>query len=193
MDQNSPLGNVLSGNTQNDQVASQAGQVTPPGQNQITPTTIDQNSILGKEEAESNQPQIPFNSQAFNAQTAAIKDPHGGSDQSQVGAALDGSSYAGLCQQYVDDQTGAKQRYPTAIATWQAKAQSGQAHQGLDGIAPGDVVEFAPDSSNGGSGHAAIVDGDGNLNMATYGGIKQIPLDTWVKHSGQTPLGYYKP
>lgn len=188
--QSDPLTAYLTGATQQGATEQQAPPVTPPGENTITPTTIDQNSILGQEEG-SDQQQVPFNSQAFQAQMAHATGS-GSSDTSKVGNVLNNTD-AGYCQKYVDDQTGAKQRYPTAYATWQAKVKSGDANQGLDGIKPGDVVEFAPDSGNKGDGHAAVVNSNGELSMATYNGVETIPMDTWIKESGQKPLGYYHP
>jgi hypothetical protein len=188
--QANPLSDYLSGNTQQGQTEQQAGPVLPAGENTITPTTIDQGSMLGQEE-DSDQQQTPFNATAFQAQLAHATGS-GSSDTQKVGNALNNTD-AGLCQKYVDDQTGAKQRYPTAYATWQAKMKSGEATPGLSGIQPGDVVEFAPDSGNGGDGHAAIVNKNGELSMATYNGIQTIPMDTWIKESGQSPLGYYSP
>lgn len=141
------------------------------------------------------------NTIADTAQGAAINGES--SPQAEVGQVLDGheqgGQYSGLCQQYVDDQTGATQRYPSAIATWDAKAKQGVAKQGLQGVQAGDVIEFAADSSNGGDGHAALVQSnpknpsDPILNMASYSGITQMPMSQWLQYSGQQPLGYYSP
>lgn len=188
--QANPLMNYLTGATQQGATEQQAPPVTPAGENTITPTTIDQGSMLGQEE-DSDQEQTPFNATAFQAQMADTQNS-GNSATQKVGNILNNTD-AGYCQKYVDDETGAKDRYPTAYATWQAKIKSGDATPGLNGIQPGDVVEFAPDSGNGGDGHAAIVNSDGELQMATYNGVETIPMDTWLKESGQTPLGYYSP
>lgn len=110
---------------------------------------------------------------------------------SKVGQAIQSPAYAGYCQQFVDDQTGAKTRYPTAAATWNAKVQSGEAHQGTDGMKPGDVVEFRPDNTNANLGHAAVVQKNGDLKMATYNGVQTFSLKDWTTHTGQVPLGYY--
>lgn len=111
----------------------------------------------------------------------------------QIGKAIQDPSYAGYCQQFVDDKTGATQRYPTAAATWDAKVQSGQAQTDVSKAKPGDVIEFAPDQTNGNMGHAALVTPDGNLQMATYNGVQTFSLDDWTKYSSQTPVGYYTP
>lgn len=187
------------GGVQQAQNAPSQTPVVPVGMNRIIGPGEDvfnqnvDNSLLSRNILQNQTTQIPINTQAMQAQDAAIADPKRSTDLALAGGALDGHEYSGLCQQYVDDQTGAKQRFPTAIDTWGAKVATGEAQTNWKNIKPGDVVEFAADSSNGGAGHAAIVDGNGNLNMATYSGITTIPMDKWVQATGQHPLGFYSP
>lgn len=110
----------------------------------------------------------------------------------KVGKAIATPSYAGFCQQFVDDSVGTSQRYATASATWQAKVQSGEAQTDVSKAKIGDVIEFAPDDSNQNMGHAAIITKDG-LKMATDNGIKVFSLKDWTKYTGQTPSGFYTP
>ncbi len=113
---------------------------------------------------------------------------------SKVGNAISTPAYAGYCQKFVDDQTGAKQRYATAANTWQAKVADGSAQTNLNNVKTGDVVEFAPDQGNGNMGHAAIVTSTKNgiqLKMATNSGVQNYSLKDWISYSGQTPQGFY--
>lgn len=111
----------------------------------------------------------------------------------QIGKAIQTPAYAGYCQQFADDTTGTKERYPTAIATWQAKVKGGQAQTDVNKAKEGDVIEFAPDQTNQNLGHAAVVQKDGSLKMATDNGVQSFTLKEWTTHSGQTPLGFYTP
>ncbi len=171
----------------------------PQGQNQSQPQqssitdALQQQVQQGNQEIAQEQANPSQNTIADVTKSLAMLSPKSNSTQIQVGKAIASPAYAGYCQQYVDDQTGSKERYPTAAATWQAKQQSGEAHQGLNGMKEGDVVEFAPDSSNGNLGHAAVVQKNGDLKMATYNGVQTFALKDWVTHTGQQPLGYYKP
>jgi len=149
-------------------------------------TDLDQERA--KTQADQEQSSVSAASRAM-----AILKPNSQTTQVQVGKAIASPAYAGYCQQFVDDQTGATQRYPSAAATWNAKVQQGQANTDLSKMKPGDVVEFAPDSSNGNMGHAALVQKNGDLKMATYNGVQTFSLKDWTTHTGQVPQGFYSP
>lgn len=164
-------------------------------QNQASPSAEDTlkatNEALEKKKQEDEKQNM-----AKISQSMAIINPKGTSPMVKVGKAIQDPSYAGYCQQFVDDQTGAKERYPTAYATWQAKVQGGQAQTDISKAKPGDVIEFAPDSSNRNLGHAAIVTSTKNgiqLKMATYSGVESYNLKDWMKYSSQVPVGFYSP
>lgn len=181
---------------QNQQQPSDPTQQTSPGILDALKQRVQQGAQTLTAEDQQQQQQ---NSYAQAAKAMAVLNPGANSSNSQantmskVGQAISTPAYAGYCQQFVDDKTGATQRYATASDTWNAKMQSGDAHPGLDGMKPGDVVEFAPDAGNGNMGHAALVLPSGKLQMATNSGVETYDLKDWINYSGQTPQGYYSP
>jgi len=94
----------------------------------------------------------------------------------------------GLCQAFVEEVQGSKQKYPSAADAW--NSQLSKARGSLAGIKPGDAIYFAPDQSNGGFGHTAIYKGNGKIVSATYNGVQESNLDSWVSQTGQRILGY---
>ncbi len=104
-------------------------------------------------------------------------------------------SYNGLCEGFAEEQTfGKRGLYPSAADAWNAYEQNGQATKGNIIDAPkGALVYFSADQSNNGDGHVGISDGNGNFISATSNGVQQIPINDWVKMTGQTPLGYVTP
>lgn len=147
-----------------------------------------------------NQPaQLPQNAQGASAQDAAIQDPQGNSELSQVGSSLDGHCWNGLCESYAEEQTlGHTGVYPSAIAAYNANAQSGNINTGSTNIPKGAQLFFGADSTNGGFGHTTVSlgsDKSGNTLMegATYNGVKVNTLNSWLQSSGQKYLGWSMP
>lgn len=161
-----------------------------PTQDPTQALAANNQALLTKQKQQQEQQQSSFAPAQISQAMSQIAPK---STAGQVGKAIATPNYAGFCQQFIDDTVGSKERYPTAFATWQAKVQNGQAQPGTKGIKPGDIIEFQPDDSNGGLGHAAIVQKDGNLKMATDSGIKTFSLEEWTRYTGQVPLGHYTP
>lgn len=99
------------------------------------------------------------------------------------------NQHAGMCQQFVEQVTQGKTGiYPSAIDAWQQ--QQNRARAGLDGAKPGDAVYFAPDSSNGYSGHTGILTKDGKFISATDNGVKEMSIQDWQNMTNQQVMGY---
>lgn len=97
--------------------------------------------------------------------------------------------YRNYCEAFVEQATqGHTGVYPSAIQAWMA--QRNNAVQGIQGIQPGDTIYFGADSSNGGYGHTGVYIGNGQFISATYNGVKQTDLTSWLKSTGQQLLGY---
>lgn len=105
----------------------------------------------------------------------------------------------GLCEAWAETQAFGKHGlFPSASAAAQHFAQSGQLHQNPQATKQGDLVYFAPDSSNSGFGHVGLISGyDKNgaplMTSATYNGVKQYSLPDWVKGTGQKVVGFVSP
>jgi len=104
--------------------------------------------------------------------------------QEVVGQPLD----EGFCQAFVEMATKSREHYPSAADAW--NAQLPKAKGGLGGIQPGDVVYFAPDSSNQNFGHTGIYAGNNQFVSATYNGVEVKDLIDWQRETGQQILGY---
>ena len=104
-------------------------------------------------------------------------------------------SYNGYCESFAEQVAYGKQNiYGSAAEAWSNYVNSGKARGGDVQKAPkGAMIYFAPDASNWGDGHVGFSDGQGNLVSATSQGVKSIPLNDWIKQTGQTPLGYVIP
>lgn len=128
------------------------------------------------------------------AQTISSQSSSLPQDAQEAMSDLGDQSYDDYCQNFVDNvlQTPAQNRAPTAADAWNNYAQSGRATQGLDGIQPGDILYFAPDSSNGNEGHTGIFTGNNSFVSATYNGVQNNNLDDWGKSTGQQILGYVR-
>lgn len=111
---------------------------------------------------------------------------------SKVGSALNTNNYSGLCLKYVDDQTGNKDRNPTAYADFQTNEADGNIK--TSGTPPkGSRVYFAPTSDNP-AGHIGLSNGDGTFTGATTNeGIKSFSIKDWEGYAGQQYIGYAPP
>lgn len=95
--------------------------------------------------------------------------------------------FIGYCQSFVRQVTGGKTTGASAIQAWNRAPQK---VQGTQGIKPGDLVYFSPNTSNRGYGHTGIYAGNGQFISATNSGIKQTNVLDWMKTTGQRLLGY---
>lgn len=98
-------------------------------------------------------------------------------------------AFNALCQKFVEEATyGRSGLFPSAYAAY--RAQQKAARTDYQNIKPGDLLYFAPDASNGYSGHTGIYTGNGQMVSATYGGVKQSNVSQWLQGTGQQILGY---
>lgn len=101
------------------------------------------------------------------------------------------SQWNGMCEAWAEQQAfGRTGLFPSAIAAAQHFHQSGQLNPNINQAPAGSLIYFGADNSNGGYGHVAIADGQGNITGATYNGIQTHPLNAWTQSTGQTPLGF---
>ncbi len=106
---------------------------------------------------------------------------------------LGNQDFIGLCEKFIETVTQGKSGlFPSAAAAWDSYTKTGQAQPGLNGASAGDMVYFKPDSSNQGYGHVGLLDQSGNLISATATGVRAVPLNTWIKDTGQQVLGHVK-
>lgn len=164
-------------------------QQNQPQQGQMPPSNLSQALKQIQLTKQKNQQ----NNQAAIAQAAATLTPNANDTLTNVGQAIQSPAYAGYCLQWVDDQTGNKNRQPTAYADYQTQAANGNIDSSSTNIPKGARVYFAPDSSNGGMGHVGLSNGDGTFTAATDNGIQTFGLSDWQKYAGQQYLGYSKP
>ncbi|MCK9371058.1 C40 family peptidase [Candidatus Dojkabacteria bacterium] len=95
-------------------------------------------------------------------------------------------AYVGYCQQFVKEMGGTT-RGASAIQAWN-NAQNKV--QGTQGIQPGDLVYFSPNSTNQGFGHTGVYEGDNKYISATNSGVLRNDLNAWQTATGQKLLGY---
>lgn len=106
--------------------------------------------------------------------------------------ALKDQSYAGLCEEWVEDVTNSSIQGDTADDSWKNLSSKGKGVSGLNGIQPGDLVYFAsdPNSSYGTDGHVGIYNGSGLFTSATDSGVATANINDWTKANQQQVLGY---
>jgi len=97
-------------------------------------------------------------------------------------------NFNGWCQAFVEQATGSKVKYPSAIDAW--NAQKDKAVPTTIGMKPGDLVYFSPNDSNEGNGHTGIYEGNNQFISATDKGVIPYDLTDWQKLTGQSILGY---
>lgn len=97
-------------------------------------------------------------------------------------------AFIGYCQAFVNRVTGGKTSGASAIQAWNNAPQKVQGT--TQGMQPGDLVYFSPNSSNRGYGHTGIYAGNNQFISATDNGVKQTGLFDWMKETGQKLLGY---
>lgn len=97
------------------------------------------------------------------------------------------SKFIGYCQAFVRQVTGGRTSGASAIQAWNNAPQK---IQGIQGMQPGDLVYFSPNSSNKGFGHTGIYAGNGQFVSATDKGIRSAGLGEWMNYTGQRLLGY---
>ncbi len=135
----------------------------------------DQNPFLSQQPAtDDSNPFIKGNSKALATAQASVGD----------------EDYNGLCEKFAEQVSyGKTGMFPTANDAWNHYAQNGQARPDVENAPMGSLLYFA----NGGAGHVAITDGKGNITGATDNGVKTLPLQEWVKSTGQKILGFVTP
>lgn len=160
--------------------------MNPNDQEDLTPIKLAVNALRRKR---TQTIDLPSDQQAAVTQAVGMlskdKDPI-----SQIGKAIQTPNYAGYCLKWVDDQTGNKNRLPTAYADYQANAQQGNINTSTDNIPKGARVYFSPNDSNGQMGHIGISNGDNTFTSATDNGIKTFNISDWQKLTGQSVLGW---
>jgi|SRR5581483_6019213 len=101
----------------------------------------------------------------------------------------------GLCEAFVEQEAGLPNMGATAYDAFNNFSKRGMAQTDLSKIQPGDLLYFAPSSSNGGDGHAAIYQGadqEGHPIMvsALDNGVQQTDVNQFMQQNGTTILGF---
>lgn len=108
----------------------------------------------------------------------------------QAESQLGKTDFTGLCEAWQEKLTGSPKMGLTAADAWNNYAKQGQAVSGLQGAQPGDKIYFAGD---GGAGHTGIVSKVDNQGVhfvsATDNGVQDVPVNNWLKNTGQQLLG----
>lgn len=174
------------------QQATQTQQQSPSLQDQVQANIDAVGQLQQKKKQEDLANYTPPQQNAAISQALATLKPNGKDPQTKVGTGLNTPNYSGLCLQYVDDQTGNKNRQPTAYADYQQNAASGNIK--TDGVPPkGARVYFAPTPDNP-AGHVGLSTGDGSFTGATTNqGIKTFSIKDWENYAGQQFIGYAPP
>lgn len=94
--------------------------------------------------------------------------------------------YIGYCQQFVRE-LGGTTRGASAIQAWNSAPNK---VVGTQGIQPGDLVYFSPNSTNQGFGHTGVYEGNNKYISATNSGVLRNDLNAWQTATGQKLLGY---
>ena len=99
-------------------------------------------------------------------------------------------NYNGYCESFVEKMNDLPNMGGSAKEAWDNYSKQGKAVQGTAGIKEGDLIYFAPDSSNENFGHTGIYQGNNKMVSATYDGVKPTDLNDWLLQTGQSILGY---
>lgn len=154
---------------------------------------IQQEGALGQQDQQNSLDAISAASKAMSVlnPNANSKDATS-NDMSKVGGALNTNNYSNQCLRFVDDQTGNKNRQPTAIADYQVNAQNNNIK--TSGTPPkGARIYFAPTPDNP-DGHVMLSNGDGTGTGATTNqGIKTFSIKDWSTYASQKYIGWAPP
>lgn len=137
---------------------------------------------------------MQFTDNPYSTKIVGFTDnPYGKTEPSNIKSAkqlMDNppEDYTGKCQRFVEQatygKTGLNYSANTAWQNAQDKVES------LKGIKKGDLIYFAPDSSNGFDGHVGIYEGNDKFISARDDGIKEDTIHNWNKTTGQVAVGY---
>lgn len=135
---------------------------------------------------------LPYSPSVKNA-LSAIDDKSTNPDD--VSSALNDTgdqNYNGWCQAFVEQVGGVRPPTPSAsaIEAWNSFSQHGKAVPGTQGLRPGDLIYFSPNTSNNNDGHVGIYQGNNKMVSATDNGVKASDLSQWQQETGQQILGH---
>ena len=166
-------------------------------QNQPQPTQGALQSLQNEEEQLVQQNELKrksllaqFENTPAQSQQQAVAGATQQAGQSTQPTAAD---YVGMFQKFAEQQTYGKTGiFPSAEAAYEAYSKAGQTIDAQE-AKPGDLIYFKPDNTNQYAGHVGILKGGGQMESATYSGVKTSNIASWIKATGQQIAGIVKP